>query len=165
MSRRARQRFDRRVLLNPVAVAIEGAALLPASDRIALQHIVANALAVFRTGKHCSEMWCVMADALNMAEGLARIGIASDAASAERITAAQRVLADVHLRHTTRGTWTLHAAELQALDDGLWVHRVQLDHCSLREYERAKSDTVERMRQARAGNAPRGAIVIEGAIA
>lgn len=165
MSRRARQRFDRRVILNPIAVAIEGAARLPAADRIALQGIVQHALDSFRRGADCAAQWCVLADALNIAESLARLGIASDADSMERINAAQRALATAHQRHSTRGTWALRGAELQALDAGLWTHRIQLDYCSLREFERARHDTAERMRQARAGNAPAGAVVIEGAIA
>lgn len=164
MSRRARARFDKRVILNPIAVAIEGAALLPERDRMALQAIVQHAQADFSRGTDCTRHWLTMADALNISESLARLGIASDADSVERIMAAQAVLAAAHQRHAQRGTWALRGAELQALDAGLWTHRIQLEHCSLREFERARADTVERIRQARAGNAPRGAVVIEGSV-
>jgi hypothetical protein len=164
MSRRARSRFDRRVILNPIAVAIEGATKLAACDRLELQGIVNNALALFRAGHDCAAQWLNMADALNIAESLAGLGICSDPASHERIAVAQRVLATVQQRHTERGTWALRGPELQALDDGLWLHATQLEHCSLREYERAKDKTAQRIQQARAGNAPAGAIVIEGAI-
>lgn len=165
MSRRARTRFDRRVILNPVAVAIDRAALLRAEDRINLQRIVEHALHAFRSGRDCAAHWRTLADALNTAEQLARIGIASDDASRERIADAQRVLADVHRRHAQRGSWTLHGPELQALDDGLWVHRVQLQHCSLGEFDRARHDVAERVRQARAGNAPAGAHIVDGCAA
>lgn len=162
MSRRARARFDRRVILNPVAVAIDHARKLDPVDRGNLQTIVNGALQAFRTGRDCAAHWCTMADALNTAEALARVGIASDEASRSRINDAQRVLADVHRRHAERGTWALRGPELQALDDGLWVHRVQLDHCSAGEFERARQDTAERLRQARMGNAPAGAVIVEG---
>lgn len=160
MSRRARTRFDRRVILNPVAVAIESAQKLRPEYRSNLQRIVELALQAFRTGRDCDAQWRNMADALNTAEALARIGIASDDDSRERIDAAQRVLADVHQRQAQRGSWTLRGPELQALDDGLWIFRVQLDHCSLGEFERARRDSAERIRQARAGNAPAGAHVV-----
>jgi hypothetical protein len=165
MSRRARQRFDRRVILNPIAVAIESARKLSEADRATLLRIIDTAWTHYRSGVECGAQWCVLADALNMAESLARIGIASDADSVERIDAAQRVLAQAHMRHTERGTWALRGPELQALDAGLWTHRVQLEHCSLGEFERAKHSTEVRIRQARAGNAPAGAIIVEGAIA
>jgi len=163
MSRRARTRFDRRVILNPIAVAIDQARKLHQVDRQNLQRIVEHAQHAFRTGRDCATQWVVLADALNTAEALARIGIASDADSRERIDGAQRVLADVHQRQAQRGTWALRGPELQALDDGLWVARIQLEHCSLGEFDRARRDAAERVRQARAGNAPAGALVVEGA--
>lgn len=164
MSRRKRARFDRRVLLNPVAVALENAARLAARDRLALQGIVRNALEAYRTGQDCAAQWCVLADALNVAEGLAAAGICSDEASCERIAAGQRALSLAHRRHAERGSWTMYAAELRALDEAVWVGSVQLDHCSLGEYERAVEATRRRMQQARAGNAPAGAVVCMGAL-
>lgn len=164
MSRRARQRFDRRVIMNPVAVAMENAQRLCPADRAALQGIVTQALMLYSQGRDCAAQWCCMADALNVAETLARAGICADAGSRQRIADAQAALASAHLRHTQHGTWALRGAELQALADGLWMHRVQLDHCSLGEYQRAVRDTAERIRQARTGNAPAGAIVLQGAV-
>jgi hypothetical protein len=165
MSRRARNRYDKRVILNPIAVAIEGAQKLPAVDRLNLQRIIQAAFDAFRLGQNCDVQWVVLADALNIAESMSQIGIASDEASVERIQRAEQVLADVITRHRERGTWALRGPELQALEDGVWTCKIQLEHCSLREFERARDATVERVRQARAGNAPKGAIIIEGAIA
>ena len=71
-----------------------------------------------------------------------------------------RVLAAVHERQAERGSWTLRGPELQALDDGLWVARVQLEHCSLGEFERARKQVAQRIRHARAGNVPEGAHVV-----
>ncbi len=85
---------------------------------------------------------------------------AGDAESKARIDDAMRVLAAVHERQAERGSWTLRGPELQALDDGLWVARVQLAHCSLGEFERARKQVAQRIRHARAGNVPEGAHVV-----
>lgn len=161
MSRRARTRFNRRVIVNPVAVAIELAQKLRPEARADLQRITEHALHAFRSGRDCATQWRVLADVLNTAEALARIGIASDDDSRDRINDAQQVLGDVFERQAQRGSWTLRGPELQALDDGLWVARIQLDHCSLREFEDARRVAAERIRQARAGNAPVGARIVE----
>lgn len=168
MSRRARTRkayAPRPVHLNAVERAMQGAAKLPAAEVARIKVSLTLALQAFGRGEDCVMHWMTMADALNVAEGLADVGICSDDASRERVTAGQAALAEVSTRHRERNAWTLYATERQALDDALWLHGVQLDNCSFHEYERAVSATVDRIRQARAGNAPRGAIVVEGAIA
>lgn len=162
-----RPRFARRVIMNPIAVAIESAQKLSERDRLALQGIVRQAFDEFTRGREPARQWVVLADALNVAESLAAppLRICADNASRQRIADGQRVLAHAHQRHTQRGTWALRGPELGALGDAVWLHGVQLDHCSLGEYERAIEFTRRRVQQARAGNAPAGAIVIEGALA
>lgn len=164
MSRRARQRFDRRVILNPVAVAIESASKLSQRDRTELQRIISDAWKAYKRGEHCATHWLTLADALNIAESLSTLGICSDDESRAKIDAGQRVLADAVVRHRERGTWALRASEQAAMVDALEIADIQLEHCSLGEFSRAKERTEVRVRQARAGNAPAGAIVIEGAI-
>ena len=56
-------------------------------------------------------------------------------------------------RHQGGGSWTLRGPEIEALDTALWMHRVQLDHCSLGEFDKARGKVAERTRQALAGNA------------
>lgn len=153
----------RPIYVNAIARAIESARKLPPGDRDALQRIIADALDQFRAGRHCAAHWRTMADALNTAEVLAKLGIASDDASKARIDDAMRVLADVFERHEARASWTLRGPELQALDDGLWTARIQLDYCSLGEFERARHQVAERIRQARAGNAAEAARVVGSA--
>ena len=168
MSRRARIRKAYRpkeIHLNAVQRAIEGRALLPREQVASIKAVLSSALVAFGRGESCADHWLSMADALNVAEGLTDVGICSDDDSIDRITSGQQALANVRQRHSVRGSWTLYPTERQALDDALWLHGVQLDHCCFHEYERAVDRTRERVRQARAGNAPRGAIVIEGAIA
>lgn len=85
---------------------------------------------------------------------------AGDAESKARIDDAMRVLAAAFERFEERGSWTLRGAELGALDDGLWVARMQLEHCSLGEFEKARRAVSERIRHARAGNVPAGAHIV-----
>lgn len=162
MSRRARTRRDRRVILNPVQVAMQGVALLADEDRTALQRIADNALLAYSCGDDCATQWCVLADAMNVAETLARAGICSDAGSQRYIWRAQAALSAAYGRHQERNTWAMRGPELVALGDGVLIHRIQLEHCSVREYCNAVEATKERMRQALAGNAPAGARVLVG---
>lgn len=150
----------RPVYINATAMAIESARKLRPDVRAGLGEIIATALDEYRAGRDCANHWRTMADALNTAEMLAKAGIASDNASKARIDEAMRVLADVWDRHEARRSWTLRAPELWALDDGLWVARMQLEHCSLGEFERARKKVAERIRHARAGNVPAGAHVV-----
>lgn len=150
----------RPVYINATAMAIESARKLRPEARTELQHIISVAFDEFRAGRDCANHWRTMADALNTAEMLAKAGIASADASKARIDDAMRVLADVHERHAARKSWTLRGPELQALSDGLWVARIQLEHCSLGEFERARKQVAQRIRQARAGNVPAGAHVV-----
>jgi hypothetical protein len=160
-----RRRIPRPCLANAPLLAIELASKLSTDEQAQFKGIVTTAFDALRTGVHAAEQWPVMADALNVAEQLALIGICSDAASRDRIDAAQRVLAQQHQRHAARGSWTLYPAEITTLDDAAWLARVQIEHCSKGEFERAVNTARNKVRQARAGNAPRGALVIEGAIA
>lgn len=159
MSRRARNRFNRRVIMNPVAVAIGGVALLDEGDRAALQRIIDGALDALRVGPDHAGAWASLADALNVAEALSDVGICSDDGSVQAIGGAQAALAAVHGRYSERKTWAMRADEIKALECGTMIARIQLDHCSVREY----MDSVERVKRrvsaALAGNAPRGARV------
>lgn len=167
MSRRARARkayTPKPVHLNAIERAITGAALLPAAEVSSVKINLNLSLLTFGRGIACAQHWASMADALNVAESLAAGSICSDEASRQKIQAGQEALAAVAQRQQAGGSWTLYPAELAALDAALWLHGVQLDHASHTEYERALDHTRQRIAAARAGNAPRGAIVIEGAL-
>jgi hypothetical protein len=149
----------RPVLANPVALSIELAGKLPLEDQALLKRIVRQAFDGLRTGTEPGPAWRQLADALNIGEQLAALGICSDDASRERIAAGQRALASVHGRHAQICSWTLRSAELLALDEAVWIHAIQLEHCSKGEFERAHTRAKNRLQQARAGNAPHGAII------
>jgi hypothetical protein len=145
-------RQPRPVFLNAVQRAIERAAKLNATDREAIKGIVGAAFESFRKGQGNERLCADLVDALNTGEVLCEVGICSDEASRARICAGLQVLGDVIERHQRIHSWTLRGPEIEALDTALWMHRVQLDHCSLGEFESARGKVAERARQALAGN-------------
>lgn len=165
-SRKGRKAYrPQPVHLNAVQVAIGGATRLSTQHVAGQMHIVRTALADFSRGQQCPDHWRSLADVANMAESLADIGIGAGADARTVIEAAQRTLHDVAVRHRARGSWTLYAHELDALQWLATLHHTQLAACSYSEFERALHATQQRISQARAGNAPAGAIVVQGALA
>lgn len=167
MSRRARQRsgHPRRTALNSIEIAINGARRLAAEDVDGHHRLMVRVKNEFCCGHDCERHWLSLADACNMAETFASMGLGRGEDADAVIEHAQRALSDVHQRHEQRGTWTLYADEIDALTWLVQLHRVQLAACSYSEFAHAIDLTEQRMRQARAGNAPAGAIVIVGQIA
>lgn len=163
MSRRARKYHPRPTYANAVQIAIARVKPLSAADVAGQKELIQHALAQFCQGAHCHAHWCSLADAANMAETLAGMGLGSGDDASRVIELAQRALADVHQRHTTRGSWTLYADEIDALH---WLVRLhcsaQLPACSYGELADAMTATRNRMQQALAGNAARGTLVIDG---
>lgn len=160
---RAAKRQPGPVHLNSVLRAIEGARKLLAADVERVKRGLEESLLQFGRGIDCRMHWECMADACNVAEALADLRICSDDTSRAYIKAGLSALAAVLMRHQERKSWTLHAHERQALDDALWLHGVQLDHCSLREYEQALQRVRNVAQAALAGNAGPGVQVL-GAI-
>ena len=163
MSRRARKYHPKPVHSNAVQIALARVKPLTAADVAGQTALVLNALQQFCQGINCDAHWCSLADTANMAETLAGMGLGSGDDATRVIELAQRALADVHQRHNQRGTWTLYADEIDALH---WLVRLhctaQLPACSYGELGDAMAATRNRMQQALAGNAPRGALVIDG---
>lgn len=163
MSRRARKYHPRPVYANAVEIAIGRARPISAADVAMHASIMQTALGEFRQGKQCSAHWLALADASNMAETLCDMGLGGGDDVRHIVQQAQAALHAVHQRHATRGSWTLYAAELSALDDMVWLHStIQIPSCSYGELSDAMHRTRNRMQQALAGNAPRGALVIDG---
>ena len=163
MSRRARKYNPRPVYSNAVQIALARVKPLSGADVAGQTALVQHALQQFCQGINCDAHWCSLADTANMAETLAGMGLGSGDDATRVIELAQRALADVHQRHNQRGSWTLYADEIDALH---WLVRLhctaQLPACSYGELGDAMAATRNRMQQALAGNAPRGALVIDG---
>lgn len=154
----------RPVHVNAWQVAMAGAAHLSADDVRMQTGIVRRAVNEFARGQHCAAHWLSLADTANMAESLAAMRIGAGAQADDIIERAQRALHDVHQRQATRGTWTLYADEIDALQWLAQLHAVQLAECTRREFEEAFKRTTNRIFGALAGNAGTGTIVVEGQI-
>lgn len=126
--------------------------------------VLDTALRSFSAGQRCAHHWRSLADAANVCASLAALGICAGSQATEIIECAQRVLHDVLQRHRARGSWTLYPLELDTLYWLLALHKRQLAECDYSEFNRALDLTQARVAQARAGNAPAGAIVVEGEI-
>jgi len=163
VSRRARKYHPKPVHSNAVQIALARVKPLTAADVAGQTALVQHALQQFCQGINCDAHWCSLADTANMAETLAGMGLGSGDDATRVIELAQRALADVHQRHTQRGSWTLYADEIDALHCLVRLHcTAQLPACSYGELGDAMAATRNRMQQALAGNAPRGALVIDG---
>jgi hypothetical protein len=162
MSRRARQRRQVRIVTDPISLAIANARAIAPDDVAMHERIMQTALDEFSRGLHCHAHWLSMADCANMAQTLAEMRIVGGAEVMAIVHASQATLAAVMQRHQAGGSWTLRAPELASLRDLVWLHTQQLRTASHGEFSRAAHITAERVSQARAGNAPRDAIVIEG---
>ena len=114
MSRRARKYHPRPVYANAVQIALGRVKPLSAADVAGRKALIDHALAQFCQGINCDAHWCSLADAANMAETPAGMGLGSGDDATRVIELAQRALADVHQRHSSRGSWTLYAAEIDA---------------------------------------------------
>lgn len=149
----------RRMVADTMALAQANVQLLKASDVQQQMRIVRQALDEFRRGLHCAHHWKSLADTANMAETLASMGLGGGQEAEAAINEAQQALAAVHQRHTSRGSWTLYAAEVLALNWLVQLHELQLANTSYGEFEAAFNRTRNRIQQALAGNAPAGTII------
>lgn len=152
-------------LVNPVHRAMTGVRLLEASDVQGQINLARRALAELGRGHDVMQHWRSLADTDNMAESLAALGIGSGADAQRVISTAQRALADIAGRLQHSSTRALYHHEVDALQWLISLHATQLQACSYAEFERAFLNTRQRLQQARAGNAPRDAVVVIGDMA
>lgn len=159
-----RKAYRARPLADPVASAMAGACRLSAQDTDSQLKIARSALAGLGRGQHTAQHWRSLADVANMAESLAALGIGTGQQARDIVHTAQVTLAAIHAR-LQAGQRALHAREIDALQWLISLHHTQLQACSYREFEAAFHGTRNRIAQARAGNAGRGVVVVEGDLA
>jgi hypothetical protein len=141
-----------RRILNPMAIAAEGAALLPVEQRERIQQTNAAALDALRKGiaepAHISRL----SFALLLADTLARIAPLAKANRHQEIAAGIDALAAVTQREAQRGHAIATGLELQAIRDALAVHHIQINHAALSEVEaaQAKIDAMRKTQNRRA---------------
>lgn len=147
------------VYLNAIERARQRAALIEPVDRDNLKAIARNARDCFVRGEDPRGHWKALADCINTATWLAAGGICSDVDSVGLIDAGHDALGAVAKRCTAGGSWTMRAAEIAALDAAIARHEVQLNLCSLGEFEAAREKVRRHTVQALNGNAAPGVAV------
>lgn len=156
-SHKPRKRYvPKRVEWDPVNATHARASLVPPAEQQALVRPMLAAMDRMRRGGDWGA-WCSLADALNVAERLAHLSIASD--RLPEFEAGQDALGAVHQRHEATNSWTLRGDEIRALDTALELHAVQLSLCTQGELAEAITTVKRCVEQALAGNAPRSARV------
>lgn len=137
---------------SPLAIALNRAAKLLPAERELLVKPVQAAFQAFKLGQGSAEHLAQIADALNIGTDLAeKVKIASNhTGTLEAGKAAVLSLLD---RHATTGSWTLKGTEIAALDEALFICRVQLDFCSRGELSGAVQRVISRCRSALADEA------------
>ena len=135
------------VELDPVGLALTMAAKLVPAQVESIMRIVDANLQAFRLGHGNRSSWADLASRLNVSEALAQAGIATD--HAQTFERGQQALAAVHTRaHGPAKSWTLRGPEIKALDEAVFLHRVQLQHCSQGELQQACQRVQRRSEQA-----------------
>lgn len=146
----------RRRILNPLAVASEGAARLPQPDIDRVRRVNADALEQLRTGSAGDQAMAKLSYALLLADKLARIGPLARANRDKELQAGADALTAITLREQRIGRAVATGPELEALRDALAVHQVQIAHCTRLEYEKADAAIQARRAQV-CGTPQRGA--------
>jgi hypothetical protein len=160
-SHKPRKRYvPKHVRLDSHLHAMDRVATLLPAQRQDLGGPLQRAFEAFRAGQGNPQHWCDLADGLNVGEVLCELQIGTNLA--DRFVQAQQALAAVHARHAQRGSWTLRAAEIAALDDAVWCAGIQLQHCSQGEIADAIGTVKRRTVGALAGNIAAGTTVCVG---
>lgn len=133
-------------LVNPIMVAIEGAAITDSAvlDKLRLREL--SAIEAFRAGRATKQEWMDIADFLNISETLSRDGIGPEAL--EPCQRAQDALGEAHRRHHELGRLAMTGPELQALRSAWEYHDLQRISISRQRYEQAIAKTAARIRSA-----------------
>jgi hypothetical protein len=161
MTRKRSTYRPRGVNLTAHLVAITGAALLTRDDRTVWALQMHDALDAVARGKAQRQQWGVIFDAVNLAEELTRMGLASDPDGV--IREAQDACAEIIRRQQATGTRAVRAGELAALR---CLEAAMIDILAAvthSERFRAEQRIRARTREAQAGRIP-GAEVIDPAV-
>ncbi|MDE2254309.1 MAG: hypothetical protein KGL42_08615 [Betaproteobacteria bacterium] len=139
-------------LLNPIAVAAEGASLLPATQRDAIVQSNLQALSALRHRRAQFDDIKRLSLALMMADTLAAVAPLARANRPREIAAGIDALAAITRRHARHYAYIAQPDELDAISDALAVHHIQVEHATVSEIERAQ-EKIDAMVQSKFGRA------------
>lgn len=141
-----RKRTVRRVwkLVNPIQMAIEGAAITPRKELDRLLARELGSLDDFIHGRASLQQWHDLATVVNLCETLAHEGVGPEAL--EPCAKAQDALIDAARRFTKTQKMGLTGPGIQALRDVIEYHDLQRSSISRSQYERVIKLTVDRVK-------------------
>lgn len=127
----------RPVTADTMALAISLAAKPAAADRAEVLDVLRSAIKALREGVATEMQWAIAAGAVTLALAIERQGIVRGLM--EHITTVGDALQDIHARalRTGGGRWirvTLYFNEIDALNDLIWLHSLQLDKLGRAEF-------------------------------
>lgn len=159
-TRKPRKRYrPKDVDHNPISLAANQAALLLPHEQSALLAVARRGFDQLRSGAGSTPAWQLVADGLNLAEGLVKLRIGTNLAS--EIHEAHAAMAALMHRAKAGQGWTLRGPELAAVDYALELYRAQLSLCSRGEWRAAENAVRTRIRAALAGHHTAGVTVHE----
>lgn len=130
-------------LVNPIAHAMEGAAVIDIKKLNRIQLLELSALDSFARGRATKADWAALADMVNTAETFATEGIGPEALPS--IAAANEALGNAHRRQSEGNNLGFSGSEFQALREVAHYHHLQRQAVSLAEYERMLTKTANRI--------------------
>lgn len=130
--------------MNPIQMAIEGAAITPRHDLDRLLARELGSLDDFTHGRASLQQWHDLATVVNLCETLAHEGVGPEAL--ESCGKAQDALIDAAKRFTKTQKMGLTGPGIQALRDVIEYHDLQRSSISRSQYERAINLTVSRVK-------------------
>lgn len=143
-----RKKCKRKVwaLIDPVALAISGAAITDTASLDKLRMLELSAIEAFAKGHATREDWRALADMLNICETMARDGIGPEALPSCML--AQIALGEAHSRFKEGRPLLFKGPELNAVRDAFAYHDLQRSSISRSQYEHAIKKTSDRIRSA-----------------
>ena len=144
----SRKKCRRKVwdLLDPVSLAISGAAITDTASLDKLRMLDLSAIEAFAKGRATADDWRALAGVLTLWETLARDAVRPEAL--EPCTQAQEALGHAHARHKDGKPLLFTGPELQAVRESYEFHDLQRTSISRSQYEQAITKTANRIKSA-----------------
>ena len=133
-------------LVNPILHAITGATITDTASLNQLRQREYMAIEAFRTGQATKKDWMDLADMINLCETMALDGIGPEALDA--CQRAQEGLANAHRRFFEGKSLGFTGFEIEAIRDVYEYHDLQRQSVSRSRYEKAITDTANKIRSA-----------------
>lgn len=143
-NKKPRKKYRPRVIAaDPVAVALRRVAKIPPAEVDQVLEPIHAAFKAFREGVGSEDQWCLLAGSVELALSIEHKGVIRGLHA--HLRAAETALLEIGKRSRSADAWrptSLHLAEIDAIDDFVWMHRLQLEQLSEGEWREAHDRAV-----------------------